>query len=171
VKPAKEAATRNRQTYFVTTLTSERRSLFKNERWSNLFVEVLFRYRAMREFDLHEFVVMPNHVHLLLTPGASLERAVQLIKGGFSREASQKFEGIHAIWQRGFADHRIRDVEDYLSHREYIRQNPVKAGLCSSGYCYSSANPVFILEAIPQGLKPTFKEVISGPAEAGPFQR
>jgi putative transposase len=49
-------------------------------------VDVLGKDRRKRRFLLHEFVIMPNHFHVLLTPPAEfpLEKAVQFIKGGFS---------------------------------------------------------------------------------------
>jgi Transposase IS200 like len=59
---------------------------------------------------LHAFVLMPEHVHLLLTPvsDVTLERAIQLIKGGYSRAFGLEFRG-REVWQRGFTDHRVRD--------------------------------------------------------------
>ena len=79
---------------------------------------------------LHEFTIMPDHVHVLLTPtGIALERAVQYTKGGFSHELREKFPVNGDIWQRGFTDHRVRDGQDYEKHRAYIYENPVRAGL------------------------------------------
>ncbi|QNI34568.1 transposase [Alloacidobacterium dinghuense] len=168
----REPATRNRQTYFVTSETSERRPFFRYERWSKLFLETLYSYRAAGNFQLHEFV-LPDHFHLIITPEGSLEKAVQLIKGGFSRHASLQFETKHNIWQRGFADHRIRDIEDFQKHKHYIWLNPVKAKLCTIGqeYAYSSAFPGYQLDAIPQGLKPRAIDEAHGTAEAVPLQR
>ena len=80
---------------------------------------------------IHEFIVMPNHVHLLLTiPGEmSIEKAMQLIKGGFSFRARKEL-GFHGeVWQRGFSDVRVVDEQSFEKHREYIENNPVKAGL------------------------------------------
>ena len=92
---------------------------------------------------------MPEHVHLLLTPGrdVTLERTLQLIKGGYSRAFELEF-GPKEIWQRGFTDHRIRDAEDYDRHWDYIHQNPVKRGLVehASEYRCSSAYPGFKLD-------------------------
>ncbi len=53
---------------------------------SRLFLQTLYRYRREDRFQLHAFVVMPEHVHLLFTPATdvTLEHAVQLIKGGYS---------------------------------------------------------------------------------------
>jgi REP element-mobilizing transposase RayT len=67
---------------------------------------------------------MPEHVHLLITPETSLERAMQLIKGGFSHAFGSEFGRTKEIWQRGFTDHRIRDAVDFEIHRIYIHQNP-----------------------------------------------
>ena len=80
--------------------------------------------------QVHEFVFMPNHVHLLITPerDVSLEKAMQFIKGGFSFRAGKE-EGFRgSIWTPGFNEHRIRDAADYAAHVRYIHTNPVKAG-------------------------------------------
>jgi len=86
---------------------------------------------------------------LLLTPATdiTLERAVQLIKGGYSRGFGLQF-GRKEIWQRGFTDHRIRNGEDFEKHRDYIHQNPVERGLVKSAseYRYCSAFPGFKLD-------------------------
>jgi putative transposase len=98
----------------------------------------LQHYRREGHYLLHDFVVMPDHVHLLLTPqGVTLERVVQLIKGGFSHRVGSKFP----VWQRGFTDHRVRDREDFLVRRKYIHENPVEERLVqfASDYAFSSA--------------------------------
>jgi len=56
---------------------------------ARLFVEVLFHYRDHKNYLLHEFVLMPDHFHLLVSPTLSLERSLQLIKGGFSYRAKK----------------------------------------------------------------------------------
>ena len=103
------------------------------------------------------FVIMPDHFHALLTPAAeiSLEKAVQFIKGGFSFRLKSKRQ----VWQPSFTNHRIRDAEDYEWHREYIRMNPVRAGLVGrvEDYPYSSANGRFELDTMPPGLKPALE--------------
>lgn len=140
------------KTYFVTTDTWERRPLFNSERMARLFLEKLYGYRQQGRFAVHEFVVMPDHVHLLITPrGTTLERAVQFIKGGFSHAVSAELGSKMEIWQRGFSDHRIRGSEDYRLHVQYIRQNPVRRGLAQrpEEYPYSSAYPGFTLDPAP----------------------
>src|SRR2546430_16942194 len=74
------------RTFFITTVTRQRTPLFRSQPKAELMMDVLLHYREQMRYVLHEFVIMPDHLHLLLTPGAdiSLERAMQLIKGGFS---------------------------------------------------------------------------------------
>ena len=172
MKLPREHATNNAQTYFVTSKTWEGRALFRAEPWARLFFKTLLSYRG-QSYLLHQFVLMPDHFHLIISPLDSLERAVQLIKGGFSFRAKREPGSNAEVWQRGFADHRIRDAEDYDKHLHYIHLNPVKKNLCSPSdeYPYSSAYPRWKLDRIPQGLKPQIPmDAAFGTAEAVPFQ-
>jgi len=66
------SATGQPRTFFTTTRTAGGKSLFQTERMANLFIEVLRSYVRAGEFTVHDFVVMPNHVHILVTiPGGS----------------------------------------------------------------------------------------------------
>jgi putative transposase len=154
MKPSREHATHGGHTYFVTSQTYERRLFFGNERWAKLMLEVLNHYRE-RAYLLHEFVVMKDHFHLLITPKTSLEKAVQFIKGGFSFRAKKDLGYSGEVWQPGFPDHRIRDVQDYEIHRRYIFDNPVKKKYVSEAhlYPYSSASGLFELDPAPQWLR------------------
>ncbi len=171
MKPAREHATNNSQTYFVTSDTWERRALFSTESWARLFFKTLLANRG-KAYLLHQFVLMPDHFHLLITPIGSLEHALQLIKCGFSFRAKREIGSNAEIWRRGFADHRIRDAEDYDKHLHYIHLNPVKKHLCASPaeYHYSSAFPGWKLDPAPQWLKPLASAAPFGTAEAVPFQ-
>src|SRR6184192_3803924 len=133
------------RTFFVTTVTWQRTPLFRNPQKAELMTDVLAHYRDQKKYILHEFVIMPDHLHLLLTPAAdiSLERAVQLIKGGFSYRLGKAKRGL--VWQESFTNHRIRDEHDYERHAGYIRMNPVRARLVERPemYPYSSASARF----------------------------
>ena len=125
-------------TFFISTQTYNRRRLFRVTATAELLIETLQHYRREGNYKLHAFVVMPDHIHLLLTPiDITLERTIQLIKGGFSHRLASKLP----TWQRGFTDHRIRDREDFLTYRNYIHHNPVRAHLCQQpeDYPHSSA--------------------------------
>src|SRR5579859_7796546 len=115
-------------TYFVTFSTFQRRRFFVVESYSRLFLKTLYGYRRQGRFELHAFVLMPEHVHLLLTPtpDVTLQRAIQFIKGGYSHALGVELGGKGEVWQRGFTDHRIGDTADFEIHLRYIDENPVK---------------------------------------------
>jgi putative transposase len=139
--------------YFVTTKCWEGRAIFQVPEIARILTLTLFNYRDHGSYLLHEFVVMPNHLHIMLTPSptTSLEKAVQLIKGGSSfqihRERNQKME----IWQEGFYDWTIRDADDWRTKLEYIQMNPVRAKLVQRppDWPYSSATGQFALDPMP----------------------
>ena len=139
--------------FFVTTNTIGRLPIFRRETNAVLLIDTLAHYRDQGKFLLHEFVIMPDHIHLLLTPAPefSLERAMQFIKGGFSFRKQAR----GPAWQENFTNHRVRDFEDYQRHREYILMNPVRARLVerSEDYLYSSAAGTLRMDPVPQGLK------------------
>lgn len=148
------------RTFFITTATWNWLPIFRNEARARLLIDVMFDYRGQGKYLLHEFVVMPDLVHALMTPAPEipLERAVQFIQGGFSYRL-RKVEKME-VWQQSFSNHRIREVNDYEAHRAYIRLNPVRAKLVADAttYPYSSVNPAFRLDESTFGLEPRFKE-------------
>jgi putative transposase len=150
--------------FFVTTVTAHRQPIFRRDVAADLLIDTLAHYRDEGKYLLHEFVVMPDHLHALITPGdgISLERAMQFIKGGFSF----RLHGRGPVWQASFTNHRVRDVEDCQKHREYIWLNPVRARLVARAeeYPYSSAAGRLSLDPVPQGLKPrSFEEAVTRP--------
>ena len=84
-----DAQFENPRTFFVTTSTAARQRFFQADRNADLLLKTLYEYRNSAPFQLHEFCIMPDHVHLLLTisPGMTIEKALQLIKGGFAFRA------------------------------------------------------------------------------------
>jgi putative transposase len=112
------------QTYALTAVAHQRRRVFQRDVIAELFITTLFRYRDQGKFQLHAFVVMPDHVHLLITPASdvAIERCAQLIKGGFSFAVRKEHPG--DIWQEGYHAHRIVDTEDLQNQTSYILNNP-----------------------------------------------
>jgi putative transposase len=138
-------------TYFVTFSTFQRTRLFIVESYARLFLKTLYEYRRRARLRLHAFVLMPDYVHMFTPAGdVTLERAVQLTKGGYSHAVGIEISR-REIWQKGFTDHRIRDAHDFAAHRLYIHQNPVVGRLAASAaeYRYCSAFPGFKLDAWP----------------------
>jgi putative transposase len=149
--------TTTESTYFVTANVFQKKGLFRVEKVALYFIEVMLQYRTQEKYLLHEFVVMPDHFHLIISPtGITLERAMQLIKGGFSFQLNKNLKAKKDVWQPSFMDRRIRDSLEYQQFKDYIWQNPVKRFLARTPeeYPYSSANSLFKLDPVPQRLKP-----------------
>jgi putative transposase len=144
-------------TYFVTTKCWENRAIFQVRENADVLIHCMLRYRDNGSFLLHEFVVMPNHLHVILTPAedTSLERAMQLVKGGSSYEIHRSRNVRLHIWQAGFHEESIRDSSDYQRKAEYIRMNPVRARLVErpEEWPHSSASGHFRMDAIPERLR------------------
>ena len=141
-------------TYFITICAHMQQSLFQREDVAELMVATFLKYRDAGEFELYEYVVMPNHIHLLLSlnDDQRLSRVIQLIKGGFSHSLREHGIVFRAVWEQRYYDRRMRDANEFAEFARYIRQNPVRRGLVENAedYPYSSAGkPIDV-----PGLKP-----------------
>jgi putative transposase len=139
--------------YFVTTKCWQGRAVFQVPEIAEILVQTILNHRERGTYLLHEFVVMPNHLHILLTPSATtnLEKAVQFIKGGSSHAIHKEHGRRMEIWQEDFHDWTVRDDDDWRSKVEYIRLNPVRAHLVANAeeWAYSSASGRFVLDPSP----------------------
>ena len=124
---------------FVTIGTYERRPIFQISRVAELFIDTLLQYRRQGHYKLHAFLVMPDHVHLLLTPGnVALEETVAQIQKGFAQRLATR----HPVWDPGMTAHSIRNLRDLEAVRTYLHQTPVRTHITSTPelYPYSSAH-------------------------------
>ncbi|HYN14299.1 MAG TPA: transposase [Terriglobales bacterium] len=157
------------RTFFLTTSTSGGRAVFQTDRMAGLFIDVLRSYVLAGKFKVHDFVVMRNHVHLLVSVNddMTIEKAMQLIKGNFSFRAKKELGFAGEIWQRGFSDVRITDEKSFLAHQEYIHNNPVRAGLASlpEDYPHGSA---YLKKLKRAGAKAQIREASGGTTEVAP---
>jgi len=141
------------RTFFTTAVTANRRRISQVESNAELLLNLFNEDRAKDRYQLHTFVLMPDHIHLLITPAPdiSIEKAMQFIKGGFSFRLRSKFD----VWQGGFTKRRIEDARDFANHATYIHENPVRARLCgrAEDFPYSSANRIISTDPAPAHLK------------------
>jgi len=102
----------------------------RDEKIASLVVEAIHRVEGLRLCRIHAYVVMPNHVHVLLEPGLELSRVTKLIKGGTARAANTMLGRTgNYFWQDESFDHWIRSSAEFERVWAYIERNPVKAGL------------------------------------------
>jgi putative transposase len=112
--------------YFVTFNTYERRKLLATARVHAQLIEFA-KLDEQRGIALGRYVIMPDHIHLFVRGGIDfvLTQWTRMLK----RRLSNAISAPLPHWQKGFFDHVIRHSESYSEKREYVRQNPVRAGL------------------------------------------
>jgi putative transposase len=116
----------------------------RKEAIAALVIESLFRGESLGHYRLGSFVIMANHVHVLLLPSISPSLLLKALKGTTAREANRVLGRTgEQFWQRESYDHWVRDEKERSRIAAYIEGNPVKAGLVSRAedYPWSSANP------------------------------
>jgi len=125
------------QSHFLTFSCYHRLPLLAQMRMQDAFLESLEQVR--RRFAMHVFgyVVMPEHVHLLVSEpeGSLLARAVQLLKMKVSilaRKQGQRAAGDSPFWQARYFDHNVRNNAGFVTQLRYIHRNPFKRGLCNA---------------------------------------
>ncbi|MCI0818341.1 MAG: transposase [Chloroflexi bacterium] len=129
--------------HFVTTTTRDRRPVFIDDRASSLLIEVLKASRTETSTQLLAYVVMPDHVHLLVVPRRlGLGHFIRLVKGRFARYWNQHEGQLGALWQERYYETVIRTDAGLKRCIDYIHQNPVAAGLSedAGAYPYSSTS-------------------------------
>jgi putative transposase len=115
---------------------------------AHIVLEALWKGRDLGAFDLGPYVLMPNHVHVLLLPHVHPPRLLQSLKGTSAREANRALgRSGEAFWQRESYDHWVRSEAEWKRIAAYIENNPVRAGLVRSAeeYRWSSA---WVMEAV-----------------------
>jgi len=94
-------------------------------------------------YYLLSFVIMPDHMHLIIIPrDKNISECMKSIKGFSARQINAIFERRGPIWQGGFYDYILDGEEKVLSRMRYVEDNPVRKGLVtnSGDYPYSSIN-------------------------------
>ncbi len=85
------------------------------------------------DYVLHSWVIMPNHVHLLITPNVVVSKIMRSLKGATARQANQLLNRMgYPFWQDESYDHLVGSPEEFRKIGNYIVQNPVRAGLATS---------------------------------------
>jgi REP element-mobilizing transposase RayT len=118
-------------------------AIFCDEVCAMIVQEELLRHQGMM-YDLHEWCVMPNHVHVLamLRENHTLADVVKHWKGATSLKLNRLLGQSGRLWHPDYYDRYVRDMDHFYNCRIYIRNNPVKAGLCANpeDWPYSSAS-------------------------------
>jgi putative transposase len=118
--------------YFVTFNTHERLRLLARSEIHDVFRSFCARAHE-RDVAVGRYVIMPDHIHLFVAlppTGITLSRWIKSLRSVLGKELLRLgFQ--KPRWQEGFFDHLLRSSESYGEKWEYVRMNPVRAGLCS----------------------------------------
>jgi putative transposase len=100
----------------------------------DVFLNCLERIRRHYRFRVYGYVVMPEHVHLLVSEPEleSLAKAIQALKVSLVRCSKSVREVQGTFWQKRYYDHNIRSYDSFVEKLRYIHRNPVKRGLCGT---------------------------------------
>ncbi|MDF1815772.1 MAG: transposase, partial [Verrucomicrobiales bacterium] len=121
--------------------------LFRDNKLSGIVADSLTFFHGSRGWT-GDYVVMPNHVHVLLTPiaGNELEDILQSVKSFTSNKINQITGSEGSLWQRESYDHIVRDAGQLVAFQMYIRSNPAKSGLKEGEYRMSDERCYEILK-------------------------
>jgi putative transposase len=123
------------QSHFITFSCYHRQPLLEKMHMQDAFLFALEQTRRRFHMRVYGYVVMPEHVHLLLSEpaGNALSGAMQLLKTKVSTQARKegmRQEGESPFWQARYFDHNVRNRAGFVTQLRYIHRNPVKRGLC-----------------------------------------
>lgn len=144
-------------THFVTVPTFHRKRIFQNQLFGELFSELLMQYRQQHNILLHDYVVMPDHVHLLLTVGDGFEvsHLSSTLLRAFADELGREYGYRGEVWETNLRDRVLQTAEQCTACTRQIHSNPVRGGFCDepAAYPMSSRASRWVLDPLPESLR------------------
>jgi putative transposase len=141
-------------THFITAPTFHRKRVFQNELFGEVLTEALMRWRHEQALLLHDYVIMPDHVHLLITvqDKTDVTAAVQSLQHGLAEELSRQYGYGGKVWEPHFRDLEVHDAEECAECVRQIHSNPVRVGFCDKPgeYRMSSRSSRWMLDPLPE---------------------
>jgi putative transposase len=118
-------------TYHVTSKIDHDDLSLLEPRFKTLFLSFVAKAKRKFHFHLWDFCIMGNHIHFLIKPGnaGNLSKIMQWIKCNFAKAWNKEHGRKGHVWGERFYSRIIKGIADFLRAREYIADNPVKAGL------------------------------------------
>ena len=132
--------------HYITTKTVNNIVFFDKEKNTEAVKSAIYFGRKIKWFNLVAFVIMPDHLHLIIVPDQkNISQAMDSIKSYSSKEINKINNSGRKVWQSSFRDFTIYTETQLLDKITYIHNNPLRKGLVSdpSIYNFSSANPKY----------------------------
>ena len=121
--------------HFVTISCYHRQRHFNDPAVRDLFVRCLEQTRVRWRLIVYGYVVMPEHVHVLVSEPERglLADAIHALKLAVSKRVKPKdFEGPFRFWQTRYHDRNVGTYKEFITKLRYLHRNPVTRGLCES---------------------------------------
>jgi putative transposase len=137
-------------TYHVTSRTNNRIRVFDCNVGKIAIMLVLKEAKEKYGFQLHNFCIMPTHIHLLVTPadGTNLSRIIQWIKTKVTKRWNRIYGAEGHLWGERFFSRPVKDLQEYFYIYNYIDQNPVKAGLVQNAQDWKLSGAYYIANGL-----------------------
>jgi REP element-mobilizing transposase RayT len=132
--------------FFVTFCSYERRKLLASDPVHTAFVSFATRAHLEQNVAVGRYVIMPDHVHFFVRRPDDLElgRWLGMLKQALAKQIAPA--GTLTIWQRGFFDHVLRNDESYAQKWNYVRENPVRAGLVTKADDWPYSGEIVLID-------------------------
>ena len=139
----------NNPLFFVTFCRHQRRRILATNSVNAAFIQFAIRARAEHNVAIGRYVIMPDHLHLFVCgpDDFQLGHWIGILKRHLAG-ATRPIEASRPIWQRGFFDHLLRSEESYGRKWNYVRENPVRAGLVARVEDWPFADEIVIIDRI-----------------------
>ncbi len=137
----------NNQVFFVTFCAYRRRKVLASQSVHAAFIEFASKAYFENNIAVGRYVIMPDHLHLFVCGPDDfvLGKWVGMLKQCLAK-AVEREEGNDPVWQRGFFDHLLRSDESYGQKWNYVRDNPVRAGLVANAEDWPYAGEIILIE-------------------------
>jgi REP-associated tyrosine transposase len=132
--------------FFVTFCTNERTKLLASDAVHAAFVTFASQANSQHNIAIGRYVIMPDHVHLFVRGPDNFQLGpwVRRLKQALAKSIALKT--MSAVWQRGFFDHLLRSDESYAQKWNYVRENPVRAGLITKSDDWPYSGEIVLID-------------------------
>src|SRR5437773_4171980 len=138
----------SKQSHFITFSCYKRMPFLSNSGLRDIFIRCLENIRRRYQFRVFGYVVMPEHIHLLVSEPdvESLAKVIQALKVSFVRQLAKRPTSARSrqmwgtdsganggtFWQKRYYDHNVRSAQSFVTKLRYIHRNPMTRGLCKA---------------------------------------
>ena len=133
--------------FFVTFCTYRRRQLLAAKKVHDAFVSFCERAAQSHNIAIGRYVIMPDHIHLFVCGdlqfhlGKWIKSLKQVLGKSISKDVKQ-----NRLWQEGFFDHVLRNDESMAQKWDYIKENPVRAGLVTDSVDWPYQGEIVLID-------------------------